>query len=139
MSETNDTNEPNEANPTGTEDSTVPAATETTQSTHPDNGLALITHLSGIILGWIVPLIVWLVSKDNKDKAYLTEESKEALNFQITVFIGYVISWILMAVFIGFILWWIIWVLNLIFCVIAAIQVSQSGHYRYPITWRLIK
>ncbi|MDN5864355.1 MAG: DUF4870 domain-containing protein [Gammaproteobacteria bacterium] len=117
---------------------TSPVTTESPQNTHPDNGLALLTHLSGIVLAWIVPLVVWLVCKDDGNKAYLTAESKEALNFQITVFIGYLISWILMIVVIGFILWWIVWVLNLIFCIIAAIQVSQRGSYRYPLTWRLI-
>ncbi|MGN0859946.1 MAG: DUF4870 domain-containing protein, partial [Stenotrophomonas sp.] len=43
-----------------------------------DNNLALLVHLSGIILSFIVPLIVWLVNKDNPNKAFLNDQSKEA-------------------------------------------------------------
>ena len=33
-----------------------------------DKTLAMLTHLSGIILGFIVPLIIWLVNKDTDKK-----------------------------------------------------------------------
>ncbi len=118
---------------------TQSTATQTATGSTDDRNLALITHLSGIILWFIVPLVVWLVSKDQSDKDYLTKEAKEALNFQITVGIAYIVSWILMIVFIGFILWWLVWIFNLVFCIIAALQVSQSGSYRYPVSLRLIK
>lgn len=108
-----------------------------------DRNLAMLTHLSGIILGFIVPLIVWLVNKDNAAKSYLTTEAKEALNFQLTILIGYVICWfltmtIILAV-IGGPLWLILWVVNLVFCIIAAMAVNSKGSYRYPFALRLIK
>ncbi|MGH8234070.1 MAG: DUF4870 domain-containing protein [Rhodanobacteraceae bacterium] len=104
-----------------------------------DRNLALITHLSGIIFGFIVPLIVWLINKDNPAKSYLTTESKESLNFQITILIGYVICWILTFILIGALLWFLLWILNLVFCIIAAVAVSSKGTYRYPFALRLIK
>lgn len=104
-----------------------------------DKNLAMLTHLSGIILGFLVPLIVWLVNKDNPAKAYLTTESKEALNFQLTILIGYVISWILTFVLIGALLWFIVWIVNLVFCILAAVAVSNKGTYRYPFAVRLIQ
>jgi len=116
-----------------------PPATQADGGNTDDRNLAVITHLSGIILWFIVPLVVWLVNKDQTDKAYLAKESREALNFQITVGIAYIVSWILMTVFIGFILWWLVWIFNLVFCIIAALQVSQNGSYRYPVGLRLIK
>lgn len=103
-----------------------------------DRNLAMLTHLSGILFGFLVPLIVWLVNKDNSGKAYLTDESKEALNFQLTILIGYVICWILSFVFIGLILLPLLWIVNIIFCVLAAIAVSSRGSYRYPFALRLI-
>lgn len=103
-----------------------------------DRNLAMLTHLSGIILGVIVPLIVWLINKDNPAKAYLTTESKEALNFQITILIGYIISWILLAILIGGLLWFLVWILDVVFCILAAIAVSNKGTYRYPFALRLI-
>jgi len=103
-----------------------------------DRNLALITHLSGIILGFIVPLIIWLIHKDRSDKAWLTSQAKEALNFQITILIGYVICWILIFILIGAFLIWIVWIVNLIFCIIAAVAVSKGESYRYPFALRLI-
>jgi uncharacterized protein len=104
-----------------------------------DRNLALITHLSGIILGFILPLIIWLINKDNPSKAYLTGEAKEALNFQITILIGYVICWVLAFVVIGALLFPLLWILNLVFCILAAVQVSSKGTYTYPFALRLIK
>lgn len=104
-----------------------------------DRNLAMLTHLSGIILGFLVPLIIWLVNKDNAAKSYLTAESKEALNFQLTILIGYVICWILTFILIGALLWFIVWIVNLVFCILAAVAVSNKGSYRYPFALRLIK
>ena len=98
----------------------------------------MLTHLSGFLLSVIVPLIVWLVHKDRADKAYLVREAKEALNFQITVLIGYVICWVLIFVVIGALLSPLLWLLNLVFCIIAAVKVSSEGSYRYPFVLRLV-
>jgi uncharacterized Tic20 family protein len=104
-----------------------------------DRNLAMLTHLSGIILGFIVPLIMWLVNKDNAAKSYLTTESKEALNFQLTILIGYVICWVLSFILIGVLLLPLLWILNLVFCILAAVAVNSKGSYRYPFALRLIK
>ena len=103
-----------------------------------DRNIALITHLSGIILGFIVPLIVWLIHKDRTDKPYLIEQSKEALNFQITILIGYVICWVLTFIIIGALLGFLLWIVNIVFCIMAAVAVSKGENYRYPFALRLI-
>jgi uncharacterized Tic20 family protein len=103
-----------------------------------DRNIAMLTHLSGFILSILVPLIVWLMNKDRADKGYLVAEAKEALNFQITVLIGYVICWILTIIVIGVILGWLLWIFNLVFCIIAALKVSSDGSYRYPFCLRLV-
>jgi uncharacterized Tic20 family protein len=103
-----------------------------------DRNVAMLTHLSGFLLSVIVPLVVWLMYRDRADKTYLVTEAKEALNFQITVAIGYVICWILIFVFIGIFLNWLLWIANLVFCILAAVKVSSSGSYRYPFALRLV-
>lgn len=122
---------PESASPTGASGSTE------------DRNLAMLTHLSGIILGFIVPLIVWLISKDDAAKAYLSAQAKEALNFQLTLLVGYVIAWILtmtlILAIIGAPLALIIWIVNIVFCVLAAIGVSNTGNYHYPFAFRLVK
>lgn len=104
-----------------------------------DRNIALVTHLSGFIFSIIVPLIVWLMHRDRSDKAYLVEESREALNFQITVLIGYFICWILTVLVIGAFLMWLLWIANLVFCIIAAVKLSSGEPYRYPVNLRLIR
>ena len=108
-----------------------------TQPTQDDKTLAILTHLSGIFFSAIVPLIVWLTSKETKP--WLSNQSKEALNFQITVLIGYVIASALMVVLVGFFLFFAIWAVNIVLCIVAALRASQGGEYRYPLTVRLIK
>lgn len=104
-----------------------------------DKTLALLTHLSGILFGFIVPLVIWLINKDNPAKSYIVEESKEALNFQIMILIAYIACMILSVILIGAFLMPLVWLFNLVFCIIAAMGVSSKGTYRYPITLRLIK
>lgn len=102
-----------------------------------EKGIAALTHASGILFGFIVPLVVWLIKKDQSP--YLADQAKEALNFQITVTIGYFASGVLMAVLIGFLLFPLIMLANLILCIMAAVKTNNGETYRYPLTLRLIK
>ena len=113
----------------------VPAGTASQE----DRTLALLTHLSGIILCFIVPLIVWLTHKDKPDRGFLNDQAKEALNFQITILIAYLISKVLILVLIGVLLLGIVWVVNLVFCILAGIKANEGVAYRYPFALRLIK
>jgi uncharacterized Tic20 family protein len=104
-----------------------------------DKTLAMLTHLSGIVLSFIVPLVIWLINKDKADKAFLTDQAKEALNFQITIAIGYAICTVLAVIIIGGLLMPLVWILNLVFCIIAGIKANAGVSYRYPFALRLIK
>lgn len=104
-----------------------------------DKTLALLTHLSGIILCFIVPLIVWLIHKDKPDRGFLNDQAKEALNFQITMLIAYVVCKVLIFIVIGIFLLPVVWIVNLIFCILAAVKANEGIAYRYPFALRLIK
>ena len=104
-----------------------------------DRTLGLLTHLSGIILGFIVPLVMWLVNKDKSDKGWLNDQAKEALNFQITVAIAWFIAIVLSFVGIGFLLYPVIWIGNLIFCILGGMKANEGVAYRDPFAIRLIK
>jgi len=100
-----------------------------------DKNLAVLTHLGGILFSFIPSLIVWLLKKDN---AYVSDQAREALNFQITLLIAYVVSYILIFILIGFLLVGIVWLANIILCILAAVAASKGETYRYPFTLRLI-
>ena len=104
-----------------------------------DRTIALITHLSGILAGFIVPLIIWLINKDKPEKSWLTDQARESLNFQITIAIAFAICVILSAVLIGAFLMPVVWLVNLIFCILAGVAANNGDAYRYPFALRLIK
>ena len=104
-----------------------------------DRTIAMLTHLSGIILSFIVPLIVWLINKDKPEKGFLVDQSKEALNFQITLLFGFIIGTILTVILIGALLNLILWIVCIIFSIIAGLAANRGEAYRYPFAIRLIK
>jgi uncharacterized protein len=117
---------------------TTEVSTESTRviPSNDDKNIATITHLGGTVFSFVPGLLVWILKKD--DSAYLAEQAKEALNFQITVLIAYFIAGILVWLLIGFLLFPLIWLLNVVFCIIAAISTSKGETYRYPYCLRLI-
>lgn len=102
-----------------------------------DKTMAILAHIGGIFFGFIPSLIIWLVKKD--DSPYVTIQAKEALNFQIFIAICMFISFILMLVLIGIVLLIAVSIIDLVFCIVAAVKVSNGENYRYPLTLRLIK
>ncbi len=122
-----------------TNESMIPPPMSAGLASQEDRTLAMLTHLSGIILCFIIPLVVWLTQKDKPDRAWLNEQAKEALNFQITMFIVYLVCKVLMLLLIGFILLPIAWIFNLVFCIIAGLKVFEGVSYRFPVALRLIK
>ena len=104
-----------------------------------DRTMAMIGHLSGIVAGFIGPLIIWLINKEKADKAWLNEQAKEALNFQITMLIAWFVAGILTMVLIGMLLVPIIFIANIILCIMAGMKANEVVSYRYPFALRLIK
>ena len=102
-----------------------------------ERSLAALVHASGIIFSFIVPLVVWLLKKD--ESPYLGRQSVEALNFQITMIIGWVVSSILTVILIGFLLYLVVFIVNIVFCIIAAVKANRGEWYQYPLTITFVK
>lgn len=108
-----------------------------------DRQWASFAHLGGI-LGLLPALIIFLVFKDRG--AFTREESKEALNFQITLAILQIVLFILAValavILIGFLfsfLQFVVWVLGVIFSILGFMKAKDGTAYRYPFALRLIK
>ncbi len=101
--------------------------------------MALLAHLLGVFTSFLVPLIIWLVKKD--DDAFIEDQAKEALNFQITIIIAWVGLAVLSVVTLGFgvFLFPLLYLYILIFGILAALKSNEGKKYRYPATIRLIK
>jgi uncharacterized Tic20 family protein len=98
---------------------------------------AMLCHLLAIFTGFIAPLIIWLVKKE--EDPFVNEHGKEALNFQITVAIAMLASGLLSFVCIGIPLAIAVGIANLVFCIIASIRANNGEAYRYPVAIRFIK
>lgn len=98
--------------------------------------MSLIAHLGGIIVGFIAPLVIYLVYKDRD--GFVREHSTEALNFQITLAIAYLVSMVTMIVGVGFLLFLAAWVCSIVFAVLASIAANAGRPYRYPVSVRLV-
>lgn len=99
--------------------------------------MAMLAHLLGIFLGFIGPLIIWLIKKDQSP--FVDDQGKESLNFQLMLLIGYVISGFLWCLLIGMLTFPLIWIFGIIFSIIAAMKANEGVAYRYPVNLRLIK
>ncbi|WP_313415841.1 DUF4870 domain-containing protein [Stenotrophomonas sp.] len=117
----------------------VPPPPAATEAPADQRTMALAAHLLGIFTWFIGPLIIWLINKDDAGKAFVTDQAKEALNFQITITIAMLICIVLTIVIIGGILAPIVGILNLVFCIIAAVKANNGEAYRYPFALRLVK
>jgi uncharacterized Tic20 family protein len=135
MTDPNAQSDPN-VPPTSPQQSAAPAATSAALSPEQDVQWGSFAHLGGV-LGVLPSLIIWLVFKDRG--AFTNTEAKEALNFQITLIFGYIISAILWIVFVGYLLTWAVWIVGVVFSIIAFLQAKDGKHYRYPFAIRLIK
>jgi len=98
---------------------------------------SVLSHIGGVFVSFLVPLVVWLVFKGRG--AFVEDQSKEALNFQITLAIAYVVGFITLIFIVGIVILAVAWLCAIIFGIIAAVQSSQGVLYRYPVCIRFIK
>ncbi len=102
---------------------------------------AILTHLSPFVaaiaaLSFLGPLILFIIFKDRG--AFIRHHSVEALNFQLTMWIGLLISFPLMLVGIGFLTAGAIGLAMLVCHVLGAMAASDGRDYRYPFTIRFV-
>jgi uncharacterized protein len=107
-------------------------------------------------------LVLWLIKRN--ESAFVDEQGKEAVNFQIMISILFIILGIISGIFFlgriaihwynwnsftwhwhNYSLWemggafGLVQLFNLIFCIVAAIRAGRGEHYRYPISLRLVR
>ncbi len=110
---------------------------------HEEKTTAMIAHLLGfaglaVPFGSVIgPLVVYLVKRD--ESAYVEDQAREALNFQIWMAIVVVASAILIVVGIGILLLPLAMLAWLAGTVVGAVRARDGEWYRYPWTVRLVK
>jgi hypothetical protein len=97
--------------------------------------IAVLVWIGTIFFGFVPSLIVYLIKKDD---AYVLDQSKEALNWSITVIIGWFIGIITTFILIGFLVFAVVVICQLVFCIMGAVAASAGKPYRVPFALRLI-
>jgi hypothetical protein len=105
---------------------------------------AMICHLAALA-GFLIPfgnilgpLVVWLMKRT--DMPLVEVHGKEAINFQISVTIAFLVCVPLMFVLIGIPLMVLVGLGALILTVMAAVKISNGNlDYKYPFALRLLK
>lgn len=100
--------------------------------------MAMLSHLLGVLSGFIGPLIIYFVKKD--DHPFIEQEAKEAVNFHLTMLIWYFASIVIVTASCGVIFFapLVPAVISVIFGVIATVESNKGSPYRYPMTIRFI-
>jgi uncharacterized protein len=111
--------------------------------TRDERNLAMFAHLSaltGFIFpaggNVIAPLIVWLTQREKS--AFVADQSLEALNFNLTVFLGFIVFGCLCFIFIGIPFVLLLGIGWLIGTILGAIRASEGQRYRHRFTLRLV-
>ena len=97
--------------------------------------LVILTHILGIVAGFIPSLVILLVSKDELVKKH----AKNALNWQISFLIYYIISMILIFIIVGILLVVALIILNIVFCIIATVKANNGEIWKYPLSIKFFK
>jgi uncharacterized protein len=122
-----------------------PAAAPTSGApTQDERTWGMIAHLSGFAVflfplggNILAPLIIWLTRRDTS--VHVEMEAREALNFNISVTLGWIVCGSLVFALIGIPLGAALFLYWLVMTIVAGVKASEGIGYRYPFSLRLVK
>jgi len=127
--------------------SVVPSEYEYALAREQDEGVrlwALASHMTalsvfaGIPFGNILaPIIIWIWKR--RSHPFIESHCKESLNFQISMTLYTLLSFILCLVLISFVLVAALCIVNIVLVVVASLKADRGLSYRYPMTLRIIR
>lgn len=118
-------------------------------SSKDDQNMAMLTHLASAILSLLsfatasilAPLVMWFIYKDKPGYGFTKESARRAFNFNFSLWLISMASWVLMVVtfgILGIILWVVLLVVSIlmvIFHSLAALAANRGEQYTYPMTF----
>lgn len=108
-----------------------------------ERSMGMLAHLAGYaglafpfgsVLG---PFLVYILKRE--ESAYIEDQAREALNFQLTMTLAFLVSIALMFILVGFVTILVVGVWWLVGTAIGATKANAGEWYRYPATIRFVK
>ena len=97
-----------------------------------DKQMAMFCHLGGLLGGFILPLILWLVKKD--ESSFIDAHGKQALNFALTMLIAHLTLGMCTCGLFSLVLLPI----GIVFHVQGAMAANRGEDYQYPMSFSII-
>ncbi len=105
---------------------------------------AMACHLFALVgmlgngIGYLFgPLITWLIKRN--DHPFIDEHGKEAVNFQLTMFLALLCCVPLVFIIIGIPMMILIGLIMTILPIVAGIKAANGEHYQYPLSFRFLQ
>ena len=113
-----------------------PAAVTAGRQRDDERAWAVIAHLGGFVLAVV---IAWIIRGTvGRRSEFVRDQATEAMNFQLTALVAFLVSVVLWVIVIGLLLTVVVGVGALILSVLAALAAHAGIRYRYPVCVRLI-
>ena len=97
---------------------------------------ATLVHLGGIFFHFLPALIGYLVLRDRGP--FIREHTRAAINFQLTVLLGYITGVFTLWIGVGFVIVMAVAVLDIVFSILAAIAANRGELYIYRVALKFV-
>ncbi|CAN5487781.1 DUF4870 domain-containing protein [soil metagenome] len=117
---------------------TTPNPYQTTQRLSPgdEKFWATLVHLGAIFFHFLPALIGYFVLRERGP--FIREHTRAALNFQLTVLLGYLVGFFTVWILVGYLVLLAVAVLNIVFSIMAAIAANRGEYYTYPVALKFV-
>lgn len=99
--------------------------------------LGVLAHILGYFFSFLGPLVIYLVA-DKNDEA-TKSHAREAINFNASILLWYVISGMFWLVLVGFLMTGLLFIFQTIAVIMAVVAAKDGKEYKYPLTIRFLK
>ncbi|WP_287237318.1 DUF4870 domain-containing protein [Staphylococcus sp.] len=101
-----------------------------------DKTMAMLIWILNIFTGFIGPLIIWIMKKDESE--YINRQGKNYLNFAISYTSYIIVSWILTIVLIGYIPLFILSIAGFVYALLVLSQLIKVKILLYLLQLKLL-
>ena len=102
-----------------------------------DKTMAMLAYILGVFTGFLGPLVLWLIKKDQSK--FVAYHALQALLLHAVVVLGYILSGLLVFVLIGFLTYPAFFLLGLVFSILAGLAANRGEWYDIPILGKIAR
>lgn len=95
-----------------------------------DRTYAVLMHVGGLLVSFLVPVIMWAIKKD--ESPFINHHGRQAMNFHFSMWIYMIVSFFMILFLVGFFMILALVVLYFVFGILAAVAANKGEYYRFP-------